>query len=137
MLIGLVCLSMRAADLAVLYGFRRASGSPGLHDPSCAQYRHRSQMVCQKIRFRHRRGDHGNGIWDWPALPPVISHYSASMGWRTICLIAASIIGTLIMLIAVMIIRNTPESIGLSPYGEEPESAMHGEYSNADAFCIA
>jgi sugar phosphate permease len=52
------------------------------------------------------------------ALPPVINHYSASMGWRSICLISGIIIGVLIMLIAVLVIRNTPESMGMSPYGD-------------------
>jgi MFS family permease len=68
------------------------------------------------------------------SLPPVIGHYSAAIGWRTTCLITGVIIGTLIMLIAICIIRNTPESIGLSPYGEEPEAAMPVNDSNADDF---
>lgn len=53
------------------------------------------------------------------ALPPVISRISATMGWRSACLICAVFIGTMIVLIAVLIIKNTPEAVGLRPYGEE------------------
>jgi len=52
------------------------------------------------------------------ALPPVISRLSATMGWRSACLICAVFIGIMIILIAVLIIKNTPEAAGLKPYGE-------------------
>ena len=55
------------------------------------------------------------------ALPPVINRYSASMGWRSICLICGIVIGGGIMLIALLVIRNTPESMKLKPYGVDPD----------------
>ncbi|MFH0997633.1 MAG: MFS transporter [Pseudomonadota bacterium] len=68
------------------------------------------------------------------ALPPVINHYSASMGWRSICLICGIVIGVLIMLIAVLVIRNTPESMGLAPHGEEsPANSDHTPKFRDDA----
>ena len=57
------------------------------------------------------------------ALPPVISRLSAAMGWRNACLICALGIGIMIILIAALIIRNTPESMGLKPYGEDAAPA--------------
>ena len=52
-------------------------------------------------------------------LPPIISRISVPMGWRSACLICALAIGVMILLIALLIIRNTPESMGLKPYGDE------------------
>ena len=55
-------------------------------------------------------------------LPPVISQLSAHLGWRTVCVLCAIVIGPIIMLTTILIIRNTPESMGLSPDGENASS---------------
>ncbi|HSO66462.1 MAG TPA: MFS transporter, partial [Desulfatirhabdiaceae bacterium] len=52
------------------------------------------------------------------ALPPVVSRLVVALGWRTACLICGIVIGILIMLIALFLIRNTPESMGLVPDGD-------------------
>lgn len=52
-------------------------------------------------------------------LPLIIGRLSAHMGWRTACVICAMGFGTIIMLTAGLIIRKTPESMGLHPDGEE------------------
>ena len=51
-------------------------------------------------------------------LPLIIGRMSAHMGWRTTCVICAMGFGTIIMLTAGLIIRKTPESMGLHPDGE-------------------
>jgi sugar phosphate permease len=48
----------------------------------------------------------------------VVSRLSDALGWRSACLICGSVIGGLIVLIALFLIRNTPESMGLLPDGE-------------------
>lgn len=55
-------------------------------------------------------------------LPPIISRLSAHVGWRTVCLTCAVGFGTIVMLTAGLIIRKTPESMGLRPDGEESSS---------------
>lgn len=52
------------------------------------------------------------------ALPPVVSRLSVAFGWRSACLVCGIVIGALIMLIALVLIRNTPESMGLAPDGD-------------------
>ncbi len=49
---------------------------------------------------------------------PVLTVLSASFGWRNACLIYGLISGITIMLLALLVIRNTPESIGLHPDGQ-------------------
>ena len=44
-------------------------------------------------------------------LPPVVSRLGVLAGWRTACLICGIVIGGLIILIALFLVRNTPESI--------------------------
>lgn len=54
-------------------------------------------------------------------LAPVITHSVANIGWRTTCLILTSF-GAILLLIARFVIRDTPESMGLHPYGAEERS---------------
>jgi MFS family permease len=61
-------------------------------------------------------------VTGFAVFPAVISHLSAHMGWRTACAICAVGFGILIMLAAALIIRSTPESMGLHPDGEEPST---------------
>ena len=62
-------------------------------------------------------------------LPPIISQLSARMGWRSACLIAGGAMGSLIMATAWLLIRNSPESMGLLPDGENPSPS---DESSAD-----
>ncbi|MFA7425720.1 MAG: MFS transporter [Desulfosarcinaceae bacterium] len=55
-------------------------------------------------------------------LPPVVSRLGVLAGWRTACLICGIVIGGLIILIALFLVRNTPESMGLFPDGEMPQA---------------
>ena len=50
-------------------------------------------------------------------LPPLLSQLSSQWGWRAACRFAAIGMGVLIMATAVLLIRNTPESMGLNPDG--------------------
>jgi len=52
-------------------------------------------------------------------LSPLISTLSVHLGWRATCVICAIVFSTFIMLSAVLIIRDTPESMGLVPDGEK------------------
>lgn len=52
-------------------------------------------------------------------LPPVISRLCVSMDWRTTCLLCGFVVGVPIMLIAIFVLRDTPESMGLLSDGEE------------------
>ncbi len=61
-------------------------------------------------------------VTGFAVLPAIISYLSAHMGWRTACVICALGFGTLIVLTAALIIRSTPESMGLHPDGEEPST---------------
>ena len=64
-------------------------------------------------------------------LPPAISRLSAGFGWRTTALLCALGLGIPIMVTALVIIRNTPESVGAFPDGGKregnPEETAQGE----------
>lgn len=49
---------------------------------------------------------------------PLLTRMSSSLGWRSTSIISAFAIGIAIMLLAFLVIRDTPESIGLHPDGE-------------------
>ncbi|MFC2060845.1 MFS transporter, partial [Chloroflexota bacterium] len=51
-------------------------------------------------------------------LIPLLTTMSSSLGWRNTSIICAFGAGTIIMLLAFFVIRNTPESMGLIPDGE-------------------
>jgi MFS family permease len=68
-------------------------------------------------------------------LTPVISYLCAYMGWRTTCLICGFAIGIPIMLIAIFVVRDTPESMGLLSDGEKTAENRYRnlhESENAD-----
>lgn len=48
---------------------------------------------------------------------PLLTGLAASIGWRTACSIFAFSAGAVIMLLAALVIRSTPESMGLQPDG--------------------
>lgn len=56
---------------------------------------------------------------------PLLTTMSSTFGWRNTSMICAFAFGITIMLIASLIIRNTPESIGLHPDGECSTSASN------------
>jgi len=58
-------------------------------------------------------------------LAPLISHLSAALGWRAACFMCAIGFGAIIMLIAGLVIRSTPESMGLHPDGEDSSVDEH------------
>lgn len=51
-------------------------------------------------------------------LIPLLTTMASSSGWRTTSLICGSAFGLFILFLALFVIRDTPESIGLSPDGE-------------------
>ena len=55
-------------------------------------------------------------------LSPVLTQSAATIGWRTTSLIAMAF-GAVVLLFALFVIRNTPESMGLRPYGAEEETS--------------
>jgi MFS family permease len=55
---------------------------------------------------------------------PVMTTLAASYGWRYTSLILGICFGAVIMLCALFIIRDTPESMGLHPDGEESPSVL-------------
>ena len=68
-------------------------------------------------------------------LPPVISRLCVSMDWRTTCMMCGFVIGVPIMLIAIFVLRDTPESMGLLSDGEEAAKnrcSHFPESANAD-----
>jgi MFS transporter, OFA family, oxalate/formate antiporter len=68
-------------------------------------------------------------------LPLVISRLCVSIDWRTTCLLCGFVIGVPIMLIAIFVIRDTPESMGLLSDGEETAEnrcRSFSESANAD-----
>jgi MFS family permease len=68
-------------------------------------------------------------VTGFAVLPPLISYLSASLGWRTACFMCAFGFGALIMITGLLVIRNTPESMGLRPDGE---GLAGGEETSAD-----
>ena len=52
---------------------------------------------------------------------PTITHLSGQFGWRRVCLTSGIGIGAVIMFISFLILKNTPESMGLMPDGEKNE----------------
>lgn len=61
------------------------------------------------------------GINMGPALlTPIMTGMASSLGWRTTWLVCAISFGVVIMLIAGLVIRSTPESMGLHPDGIAP-----------------
>ncbi len=117
MLVGLICLSLMRQiwQFYLIFGVLLAAAVSMTHFvPNTAIVR---KWFVKKAGMT--TGMVGVGtVLGLAALPPVISRISATMGWRSACLICALVIGTMIILIAVLIIKNTPESIGLKPYGE-------------------
>jgi len=58
---------------------------------------------------------------------PLLTGMSASFGWRTTSIISAFAFGIAIMLLALFVIRDTPESMGLRPDGEASAPASNGD----------
>lgn len=117
MLIGLVCLSavQRIWQFYLVFGVLLAAPVSMTHlVPNTAVVR---KWFIKKAGLATGMVTVGT-VLGLAALPPIINHYSAIMGWRSVCLISGVVIGTLIMVIAVLVIRNTPESVGLAPYGQ-------------------
>jgi len=50
---------------------------------------------------------------------PLLTLMASSSGWRTTSLVYGSAVGLLILLLSSLVIRDTPESIGLNPDGED------------------
>ena len=65
-------------------------------------------------------------------IPPVITHFSARIGWRNATMFCGFAFATIILLSALLIIRNTPESIGLQPDGEKPMNNPHSPILSAE-----
>jgi MFS family permease len=60
---------------------------------------------------------------------PVMTGLAASHGWRNTSLILGICFGVLILLCALLIIRDTPESMGLRPDGEASPASANGTAS--------
>jgi len=63
---------------------------------------------------------------------PMLAQATARYGWRTAVLIAAAIVATLIPLVA-WFLRESPESMGLRPYGAESHAPSERTTSASDA----
>jgi len=59
-------------------------------------------------------------------LSPVLTGLAGCLNWRTTCLVYALVSGTIIIALAALVIRNTPESMGLNPDGERTPGEPHG-----------
>jgi MFS family permease len=55
-------------------------------------------------------------------LSPLLTGLASASGWRTACVTYALSAGIIIILLAILVIRDTPESMGLSPDGEPVRS---------------
>ncbi len=64
------------------------------------------------------------------AFPFVIHALVASIGWRNAWIVLAFTIWALLLLPAVLLVRQTPESVGLLPDGQSPEQARSGQTGN-------
>ena len=64
-------------------------------------------------------------------LAPLLTQSAADIGWRTTCFICVSF-GLIIFILARLVIKDTPESIGLQPYGAE-ESKSDGNEVGSNA----
>ncbi|MBA7473249.1 L-lactate transporter [subsurface metagenome] len=56
---------------------------------------------------------------------PLLTTMSSTLGWRNTSMICAFAFSIAIMLVALLIIRNTPESVGLHPDNEQPASTSN------------
>lgn len=80
--------------------------------------------------FVHRAGLAGSiltaAFWVGSAiLSPLQTGSANSWGWRTACLVYALGAGVIIMLLAALVVRDTPESVGLHPDGQTPSRVNH------------
>lgn len=60
-------------------------------------------------------------------LQPLLTNLSSSLGWQTTSVICAISFGVIIMSLAVLVIRNTPESMGLKPDGDTNRETVKAE----------
>jgi len=67
---------------------------------------------------------------------PLLTEMSGSFGWRTTSIISAFTFGIAIMLLALFVIRDTPESIGLLPDGEASAPATNGGTVAEEAWTV-
>jgi len=65
---------------------------------------------------------------------PLLTAMSGSIGWRTTSVICAFAFGISVMLLALFIIRDTPESIGLHPDGEGSTPVLNGKETVQEEF---
>jgi MFS family permease len=67
-------------------------------------------------------------------LSPVLTGLAGHLNWRTTCLGYAIASGTIIVLLAALVIRDTPESMGLRPDGDNtPEEAQEVRFVTEQA----
>ena len=66
-----------------------------------------------------------------PLLPATIGRLSTAYGWRTATFICGITFGIVIMATALLVIRNTPESIGLRPDGDKDPPGRGGAHTTA------
>jgi MFS family permease len=59
-------------------------------------------------------------------LMPVITGMADSQGWRSTSIVGGLVAGTVIILVALFLIRDTPESMGLHPDGENAGTSSEG-----------
>ena len=62
---------------------------------------------------------------------PMLAHATARWGWRAPCSLVAGIVAALIPL-AAWLLRESPESMGLQPYGAEVTPAAIGDKYRRD-----
>ena len=65
-------------------------------------------------------------------LPPVFSHLADALGWRTVLLQYAISFEVIIILLAIFVVRDTPESMGLQPDGVSPSVSANSQNAAED-----
>ncbi|MFC2070901.1 MFS transporter [Chloroflexota bacterium] len=67
------------------------------------------------------------------AFPIVIHNLISNMGWRNSWLVLAAIIWGVLLIPAILLVRRSPESLGLLPDGRSPSPGMQSDKEGSDA----
>ncbi|MFC1933435.1 MFS transporter [Chloroflexota bacterium] len=68
------------------------------------------------------------------AFPILIHNLISNMGWRSSWLVLAAVIWGVLLLPVILLVRRSPESVGLLPDGRSPASETQANKEGADAF---
>jgi len=58
---------------------------------------------------------------------PIMGKLILMLGWRTVCILAAGIVILMVSIVGMILVRQSPESVGLEPYGVQEADKTDGK----------